>query len=76
MRDAESANNALPYEVLHVFGRYGCKRFGLNAFGEVVDYHEEELGLPFSWRKVPIVSISQMVNGHGEIILCSSSGLV
>jgi len=49
--DAESANNALPYEILHVFGRDECKGFGLDPFGEVVDSHEEELRLPFSWSK-------------------------
>jgi len=49
--DAELANNASPYEILDVFGRDGCKGFGLDPFGKVVDSHEEELGLPFSWRK-------------------------
>ena len=51
VRDAKYANNAIPYEILHDFGRDGCKGFDLNPFGEVVDSHEEELGLPFSWRK-------------------------
>jgi len=51
VRDAKSANNAPPYKILHVFGRDGCKVFGLDPFGEVVDSHEEELGMPFSWRK-------------------------
>jgi len=49
--DAELANNASPYEILDVFSRDGCKGFGLDPFAKVVDSHEEELGLPFSWRK-------------------------
>ena len=51
MGDAESANNAFPYEILDVFGQDGCKGFGLDPFGKVVDSHKEELGLPFSWNK-------------------------
>ena len=49
MRDAESADNAPPYEVLHIFCRDGGKGFDLDPFGKVVDSHQEELGLPFSW---------------------------
>ena len=48
---AESANNDSPYEILDIFGRDGCKGFVLGPFGKVVDSHEEELGLPFSWHK-------------------------
>ena len=66
MRDAESANNAPPYEVLHVFGRDGCKGFDLDPFGEVVDSHEEEHGLPFPGAKGLIISIPQMANNHGR----------
>ena len=51
MRDAKSADNAPLYEVLHIFDRDGCKGFDLNPLGEVVDSHQEELGLPFPWRK-------------------------
>jgi len=47
--DTKSANNAPPYKILNIFGRDGCKGFDLNPFGEVVDSHQEELGLPFSW---------------------------
>jgi len=47
VRDAESADNAPPYEVLHIFCRDGSEGFGLDPFGEVVDSHQEELGLPF-----------------------------
>ena len=49
--DAELANNASPYEILDIFGRDGCKGYGLDPFGKVVDSHEEEFGLPFSWHK-------------------------
>jgi len=45
--EAESENNAPPYEVLHIFCREGCKGFGLDPLGEVVDSHQEEFGLPF-----------------------------
>ena len=46
MRDAELTDNAPPYEVLHIFCRDGGKGFSLDPFGEVVDSHQEELGLP------------------------------
>ena len=49
MWDAESADNAPPYEVLHIFCRDGGKGFGLDPLGEVVNSHQEELGLPFPW---------------------------
>jgi len=51
VRDAESTDNALPYEVLHVFCRDGDKGFGLDPLGEVVNSHQEELGLPFPWEE-------------------------
>jgi len=47
VRDVESADNALPHEVLYVFCRDGGKGFSLDPFGEVVDSHQQELGLPF-----------------------------
>jgi len=49
VRDAESTNNASPYEVLNIFGQNGRKWFDLDPFGKVVDSHQEELSLPFSW---------------------------
>ena len=51
MRDAEQADNALPYEVLHILCRDRGEGFGLDPFREVVDSHQEKLGLPFSWGK-------------------------
>ena len=51
VRDAKSTNNAPPYKILHIFGRDGGKGFGLDPLSEVVDSHQEEFGLPFSWRK-------------------------
>jgi len=47
VRDTEPTDYTLPYEVLYIFCQDGGEGSGLDPFGEVVDSHQEEFGLPF-----------------------------
>ncbi|GJY96213.1 hypothetical protein Tco_0512574, partial [Tanacetum coccineum] len=48
---AKSANNVVPYELLHLIARDSRNRFCFNPFGEVVNSYDQELDFVWSLRE-------------------------
>ena len=52
LRDAKSANDVPPYEVLYVRLSYGCHGLYFHSFGEVVSCHDHHASTPSSkWHR-------------------------
>ena len=75
MGKSEQAHYASPHEILDVLGLDGGEGLDFDPFGEVVHSDQEEFCFPFSQADGTDDVHSQMVNGHGDTMLWSVSGL-